>query len=178
MKFPQLKTERLLLNQPTENDVKTISKILNHDVYSHNTINIPFPYSDKDAQFWLELCRNGFKNETQYIFAIRLQDTNQLIGGIDLGIDKRFNKAELGYWIDQDHAGKGYATEAAKAIINFGFHELKLKRIFATYFDFNIASGKVMEKIGMTKEGLLHCHTRKHDVYQNHVLYAIINQDL
>lgn len=178
MKFPQITTNRLILNQANDDDIETIVKVLNHEIYSINTINIPFPYSIQDAQFWLELSRKGFENENQYVFAIRLQENNQLIGGIDLGIDKRFNKAELGYWIDQDYSGKGYATESAKAVINFGFQHLKLKRIFATHFDFNKASGKVMENAGMIKEALLQCHTRKRNVYQNHFLYAIINQDL
>lgn len=174
--FPEIETKRLFLNQPNENDLENITKILNNPIYSKNTINIPFPYSKDNARFWVELAKEGFKNTNHYIFAIRLKENNELFGAIDLGIDKRFNKAELGYWIDEKLWNNGYASEAVKAVIDFGFKNLKLKRIFASYFDFNLSSGKVLEKSGMEKEGLLKCHTSKNGEYQNHILYAIINE--
>lgn len=174
--FPQITTQRLILNQPNERDLETIVDILNNKVYSENTINIPFPYSEADARYWLELSKNGFENKNQYIFAIRLKSNSKLIGGIDLGINRRFNKAELGYWIDIKYWNNGFASEAAKAIIEFGFENLKLKRIFASHFDYNPSSGNVMKKIGMKKEGILKFHTMKNGEYQHHILYAIINE--
>jgi len=99
-----------------------------------------------------------------------------MIGAIDLGIDSRHNKAERGYWLDAKYWNQGFATEAVKSIITFGFDELKLKRIYATHFDHNLASGRVMEKAGMQREGTLKCHTLKNGKYQNHILYAIISQ--
>ncbi len=178
MDFPKLETERLILDAPKEHDLENIAKILNNEIYSKNTINIPFPYTFDSARFWFTLSENGFKNENQYIFAIRLKDSQKIIGGIDLGIDKNFNKAELGYWLDEDFWNQGFATEAVIKIIDFGFKHLKLKRIFATHFDFNPASGKVLEKSGMKKEGELKAHTKKGNIYHNHILYAIINEDL
>ena len=175
-KFPELRTERLILNQPKNSDLKKITEILNSEVYSKNTVNIPSPYTDKSAEFWLRLSEEGFINENQYVFAIRLKNSEEIIGGIDLGIDKRFNKAELGYWIDQRFWNIGYATESVKAVIDFGFKTLNLKRIFATHFDFNTSSGKVMQNAGMKKEGVLLCHTCKNGEYQNHVIYGIINE--
>lgn len=178
MDFPKLETERLILDAPKEIDLENIAKILNNEIYSKNTINIPFPYTIDSAKFWLNLSENGLKNENQFIFAIRLKDNQKIIGGIDLGIDKNFNKAELGYWLDESYWNQGFATEAVIKIIDFGFKHLKLKRIFATHFDFNPASGKVLEKSGMQKEGELKAHTKKGNIYHNHILYAIINEDL
>ncbi len=174
--FPEIETVRLFLNQPNENDLEDIVKILNNPIYAKNTINIPFPYSKDSAKFWLELAKEGFKNTNHYIFAIRLKESCELFGAIDLCIDKRFNKAELGYWIGENHWNNGYASEAVKAIIDFGFKTLNLKRIFASHFDFNVSSGKVLEKSGMKKEGFLKYHTAKNGEYQNHILYAIINE--
>lgn len=174
--LPKIETERLILNQPGKRDLDKIVEILNNEVYSKNTINIPFPYTRESAVFWLHLAQNGIENKNQYIFAIRLKENNEIIGGIDLGINKRFNNAELGYWLDEKYWNKGYTTEAVKSIIQFGFETLKLKRIFATHFDFNISSGKVLEKSGMKKEGFLECYTCKNGEYQNHILYAIINE--
>ena len=72
----------------------------------------------------------------------------------------------------------GEDYKATKGIIDFGFQVLKLKRIFATHFDFNKASGKVLEKAGMKKEGILEAYTKKNNEYQNHILYAIINHKI
>lgn len=85
-----------------------------------------------------------------------------------------FNKAESGYWLAEYHWNNGYITEAVKAVIAFGFEQLNLKRIFATHFVDNNASGRVLEKAGMKKEGVLIAHTNKNELYQNHILYAII----
>ena len=175
-KFPHIELDKLILNQPTEDDCLEISQILNHEVYSSNTINIPFPYTEKDAKFWVGLSETGFKNNNHLIFAIREKVNEKIIGAIDLGIDIRFNKAELGFWLEKKYWNKGITTEAAKAMIKFGFCNLKLKRIYASHFDFNGSSGKVLEKAGMTKEGLLKCHTYKNGEYQNHILYSIINE--
>lgn len=176
--FPILKTERLLLDQPCDKDVDDIVKILNDDIYYQNTINIPKTYTIESAHFWISLSKSNFDSDMGYIFAIRIPDTKKIIGGIGLGIDKKFNKAELGYWLCKNYWNKSFTTEAVKAIIKFGFEDLKLKRIFASHFDFNIASGKVMENAGMSKEGILKCHTQKEGKYQDHALYAIINDDI
>jgi len=172
---PKLETSRLILNRPTEQDIERIAELLNHKIYAENTVNIPYPYGIDDAKFWVRMVEDGLKNENHLILGIRLKENQELIGAIDLGIDLRFNKAELGYWLAKDYWNLGLMTEAAQECIRYGFQNLHLKRIFATHFDFNSSSGKVMEKIGMQKEGILYAHTRKNKEYQNHVLYAIIN---
>ncbi|WP_185144796.1 GNAT family N-acetyltransferase [Elizabethkingia sp. JS20170427COW] len=177
METLELKSERLILSPPQQGDIATIISILGKDkVYFENTLNIPFPYTAKNAEFWLQLSAQGLIEKTQYIFAIRLINTRELIGGIDLGIDRNANKAELGYWLSRENWNKGYATEAVKLIINFGFTQLRLRRIYASHFDFNMASGKVLEKSGMQKEGVLRSHTFKEGKYQDHIIYAIINE--
>lgn len=174
--FPTIKTQNLFLNKPLEKDLEKIVLILNNEIYSKNTLNIPFPYQLENAKFFMDLVEKGFENKNQYTFAIRLQENGDIIGAIGLHIDVRFNKAEIGYWLDENFWNKGYATEATKAIIKFGFEKLNLKRIFASVFDFNNSSEKVLQNSGMKKEGVLECHTCKNGEYQNHILYAIINR--
>lgn len=176
--YPTLITDRLVLNQPVLSDVEDIENVLKDEIYYRNTINIPKPYTKESAIYWVNLARELFESGNGLILAIRTSANGKIIGGIGLGIDSKFNKAELGYWLHQDFWNKGFATEAVKAVIKFGFEELKLKRIFSTHFDFNIASGKVMENAGMKKEGVMECFTKKDGQYQNHVLYAIINQNI
>ena len=93
-----------------------------------------------------------------------------------MGVETANNKAELGYWLDEAHWNQGFVTEAAKVLLDFGFETLKLKRIFASYFSFNEASGRIMQKIGMEKEGVLRAYTLKNGQYMDHVVYASIRE--
>nr|WP_262483300.1 GNAT family protein [Chryseobacterium oranimense] len=69
---------------------------------------------------------------------------------------------------------KGYITEAASALIDFGFKELQLNKIYATYFLHNPASGRIMEKIGMEKEALLKQHLKKDNGYFDVQMYSVL----
>lgn len=176
MKTLELTTERLLLNQPHIDDIPRLVEIMKNPVYNQNTTNIPFPYTETSGQFWVNLAKEELEAGNAYIFAIRLKDSSTIIGGIGLGIDKVNNKAEMGYWLDSEHWNKGIVTEAGKAILQFGFDTLHLKKIFASYFTFNKASGKIMQKIGMQQEGVLKAHTLKSGEYLDHVFYGIVNE--
>ena len=173
--FPKLETERLILNAITTSDIPQIVDYLQNKVYSDFTSNIPYPYRKEDAEYWLKLAEEAFVNRKGFTFAIRNKD-QKLIGAIGLH-DEGSDKAELGYWIAIPHWNKGYVTEAAKAIIDFGFQELNFNKIFATYFPHNPASGKVMKKIGMKKEALLKQHLKKDGKYYDIPLYSIFKTE-
>jgi [ribosomal protein S5]-alanine N-acetyltransferase len=79
--------------------------------------------------------------------------------------------------VGRDWWGQGYATEAARAVLRYGFEELKLNRIYAHHMTKNPASGRVLEKIGMQREGCLRQMIRKWGVLEDVVLYAILRQD-
>ena len=83
--------------------------------------------------------------------------------------------SELGYWISPDVWNKGIATEAARALIKYGFEIKEFHKIVAKHFKYNGASGRVMEKTGMKKEGTQEKHVLKNDLYEDIVLYGIIN---
>jgi len=119
------------------------------------------------------MANEGFQTKNKYIFGIRLKTTDELIGGMGLHIHKDFNRAVLGYWIGLPFWNKGYATEAASAILKFGFEVVEINKIFATHLVENPASGKVMIKNGMIKEGELKDHTKKGEVYQSVYQYRL-----
>ncbi|HHB77980.1 MAG TPA: N-acetyltransferase [Saprospiraceae bacterium] len=173
--FPTLFSKRLVLNQPVTDDIPVIVSLLNVEEFSKYTLTMPYPYLEKDAKFWFELAQKGFAQKNKFIFAIRQKNDPKIIGGIDLSLNIKHNKGELGYWLGLPYWNKGYMTEAAKTVVQFGFGELGLKRIFASHFTSNPASGRVMQKVGMQKEGVLKCYTKKGDVYQDHVVYGVIN---
>lgn len=100
-----------------------------------------------------------------------------MIGSISLVINQISNFAELGYWIRRDEWNKGYCTEAGKAIIQFGFEHLNLNKIVAEFMTRNVASEKVLEKLGLKKEGILKQHFKKWDVYEDIAVYGLCRCD-
>ncbi|MGE8432432.1 GNAT family N-acetyltransferase [Chryseobacterium joostei] len=172
--FPIIETERLILSQLEETDIPFIVDFLQHRIYSDLTSNIPYPYTEDDARFWLKMSKDAFENNSGYTFGIRNKE-NQLIGAIGLH-DRDDDKAELGYWIGMPYWNKGYVTEAARAIVDFGFKKLNFNKIFATHFLHNPASGKIMEKIGMEREAILKQEIKKDGEYLDLALYSIFKE--
>ncbi|WP_309487186.1 GNAT family N-acetyltransferase [Bacillus sp. ISL-4] len=120
---------------------------------------------------------DNFMADKSYEFAVTDKETGELFGAIALSNNKRFNHGEIAYWTDEPYWGNGYVTEAAQSILQFTFEEKKLHKVFARYFPSKLASGKVMEKIGMKKEGILNEHVIKDSKYVDLVYYGIINEN-
>lgn len=110
-------------------------------------------------------------------FAVGLREKDALIGAVGLQIEPRFDRAVLGYWTGKPFWGRGYCTEAGRAILEYGFTELKLNRIEASHLTRNPVSGKVMQKLGMIHEGCARQQARKWDVYEDLEYYAILKSD-
>lgn len=175
--FPTLKTERLRLRELEASDIPDIVSLANNPKVADMTLNIPHPYHERDAIAWINTAMEGFKDKSHFIFAICPLPQNDFIGAIGLDINTRFNRAELGFWIGEPHWNNGYTTEAATAIIQFGFNELALNKIYATHFLDNTASGRVMRKNGMIKEGTLIEHLKKGDQYLSANQYRLTHSE-
>lgn len=176
--FPNLVTERLVLNQPTESDIDDVIFLLNQTPdFSDNTLSMPFPYKKGDAEFWIKMSENGFENKDVFVFAIRDKKSLKLIGGIGLNLIPAHQKAEIGYWIAKDFWNKGIATEALKSIIDFGFNDLNLNKLYATHYPHNPASGKVMVKAGMKMEAVLKEEIAKNSKFMDLIRYTILKND-
>ena len=175
--FSEIKTARLKLGQLKSIDIPRIVEFAGNKKVADMTMNIPHPYKEEDAIFWINAANQGFIKRTQYTFRIALKGNDEFIGGMGLKIDNRFNKAELGYWIGEPYWGNGYATEAAGAVLSFGFEVLNLNKIFATHLIDNPASGKVMKKNGMIKEAELVEHFRKDEKYLTVIQYRLTRKE-
>lgn len=171
--YPILKTNRLSLEQPRVADIPNLLQYAGDEKVASTTLNMPHPYQEEHAIFWLNMANDGFQSKSKYIFGIRLKETDELIGGMGLHLTPQYNRAELGYWVGVPFWNKGYATEAAGAILKFGFEALKINKIFATHLVENPSSGKVMIKNGMIKEGELKEHIKKGEVYQSVFQYRL-----
>ncbi|BAV05648.1 Protein N-acetyltransferase, RimJ/RimL family [Filimonas lacunae] len=175
--LPTLTTERLQLTPFTASDIPVIVQYANNPNVSAYTLNMPYPYAEKDAIYWINSSNQGFQQKNNYLFAVRLKETLEFIGGVGLRVEARFSQAELSYWVAEPFWGQGYITEAAQAAIEFGLKILALNKITAHYIDKNMASGKVMEKCGMQKEGELKEHVCKNGVFHNIIMYGITKTD-
>jgi ribosomal-protein-alanine N-acetyltransferase len=107
--------------------------------------------------------------------AVILQETDQFIGGC--GLRKEGMIGEIGYCFNPHYWRKGYASEAASALIYYGFKELALHRIFATCRPDNIGSAKVMEKVGMQREGHLREHMWHKGKWHDSYLHSILENE-
>ena len=111
----------------------------------------------------------------RFMLAVALGDTDTVIGGVRIEIMSIANRtAALGYSIDPAHWGHGFATEAARRLLAFGFDDLGLNRIEATGHPDNPASIRVLRKLGMRREGYLRQHLRVRDRWLDGLLYAML----
>ncbi len=155
---PTLETPRLLLRPFRLEDAPTVQLLAGAHEIAAVTLNIPYPYEDGMAETFIASLEASWQEGSGATFAIALRTSGDLVGCIGLGVKKRFEHAELGYWIGVPFWGEGYATEAGRAVLEFGFQNLKLHRIYAAHFVENGASGRVQEKIGMKYEGRFREH--------------------
>lgn len=175
--FPQLPTPRLLLRAFTLADVPLLVSLAGDYEVARNTLNIPHPYRQADAVRWVALTHEEHQQQRAYAFAIEARATAELVGGIGLTLEPRFDRAEVGYWLGRPYWHQGLATEALDALLRFGFEEIQLNKIYATHIASNPASGRVMLKNGMVKEGELVQHTKRDGQYHDLWQYRLTRQE-
>ena len=148
---PTLYTERLILRSFTLEDASDVQHLASDPDVASTTDAIEYPYEDGMAEEWIQWCHEDFEDGRRVNFAIMLKTDSTFIGTVELvlRIHLPYNDAELGYWIGKPYWNCGYATEAAKAVVAYGFREHDVDLIYADYFKRNPASGRVLEKIGM-----------------------------
>ena len=172
-----IETERLILRTFAPGDAAAVQSLAGHWEVYKNTRTIPHPYEDGMAEAWIAAHPEQLKQGTTIPLAITLKSSGELMGAISLKISKEDFRGELGYWLGMPFWGKGYCTEAARAMVNFGFQSLNLHKITAKHIESNPASGRVMIKLGMKLEGILLDEEYKVDQFHNLLVYGVINPD-
>ena len=166
----RLQTTRLLLRPPERNDIPTLVPLIGDWEVAKNLSRVPFPYAEADAYAFFDQSQAKRANGTDFNFAIVCKADTAYIGGC--GVHLRENgEWEFGYWIGKPHWRKGYATEAARALVGFAFATLKIDTLTAGWFVDNPASGHVLEKLGCVRTGTdeRECRSRGHSVVCNTV---------
>jgi [ribosomal protein S5]-alanine N-acetyltransferase len=175
---PMLQTQRLILRPFILTDAPEVQRLAGDRAVAATTGSIPHPYEDGMAGAWISKHPDAFEKGTCVTFAVELREDHVLIGAISfMDIRPEHGRAEIGYWIGKPYWGRGYATEAAAAMLDYAFGPLGLNRVMARHFHVNPASGRVMRKIGMRHEGCLRQHFHKWGEVMDEVLYGILRSE-
>jgi RimJ/RimL family protein N-acetyltransferase len=158
------RTERLMLRPGWPEDADALARAIAHEDVAMRLARLPWPYSIEDAQAWLATPRSGTDPTSLLITSVESVEP-KLVGGIGL-VRLDDGSHELGYWLTPTAWGRGYATEAGRAMIDIARHTLRLRRLASGHFVDNPASGRVLKKLGFCETGRARrpCLARGHDV--------------
>ena len=146
--IPVLETKRLAMRAPRLGDAKTVAALANDRRIAENVARIPHPYQKSDAESFIA---GANKSNGEAVFMVTLRD-GTLIGAC--GIMNQDDTPELGYWLGVPYWGKGYATEALHAVIDYAFTDLAHEALQAGARVTNPASRRVLEKCGFQWTGV------------------------
>ncbi len=146
---PVLLTERLVMRPPHEEDVADLAALADNRRIAEMLARMPSPYTEADARAFVANSKaNGFGGA---VYALTLAETGALVGCA--GLNQTERGLELGYWIGEPHWGKGYATEAAHALVDLAFRATPITLLNASCRVINPASRRVIHKCGFQYAG-------------------------
>ena len=159
-------------------DAKDLAAALsNKKVQDNLRDGLPYPYTEQDGKEFISAMLSADENET-FAFAIMVDD--KVVGSI--GIFRQGNihsqTAELGYYIAEEYWGKGIMTEAVKQICEYVFTNSDIIRIYAEPFAYNIASCRVLEKVGFQYEGTLRSNAVKNGKVIDMKMYSLLKEEI
>lgn len=172
----ELRTARLWLRPFRAADAPRVSALIDDPDIARNTLTIPHPYPPGLAETWIAGHAQAWREARRGVWAVCWTNA-ELVGAAGLHLEPAHRRAELGYWIARAHWGRGIATEAVRALVEHAFDDLALERVYAQHFTWNPASGRVLEKAGLRREGLLRGHVQKDGVAVDNVLYGLARAD-
>ena len=152
MPFESIQTDRLVLRPPEPGDAPCIHRLIGEWEVARMTANVPHPYEDGMAEDWIAKSVRELEAGEAYHVAVTRSDTPDLIGAVGLGLPEQ-RAPVLGYWIGRPYWGQGYATEAAGGLVAFGFDALGVEKVIASVMLENLASGRVLDKLGFVRTG-------------------------
>lgn len=163
--FNEIKTERLLIRRFKADDWKDIHEYLSDENVVYYEPYEPFTEEESKEE---AICRA--KNEA--FFAVCLKENGKIIGNLYFG-KAEYETYELGYVFNSNYWNKGYATESAKALLNYAFSEWKVRKVIAMCNPENKASWRLLERLNMIREG----HLRKNIYFKTDEYNMPIWQD-
>ena len=158
-------------------DASHFSELVSHPDVQKTDLCFDGKIGIEQAQDMMQCYQLAWDDQSALFFAIRLRGNDRLIGSISLMMTPAYNRAELGFWLGRQYWSQGYGTEAACAILGFGFHELNVQRIHAQHLSNNPGSGQIMQKIGMKYEGCLRQHVCRGEEWFDMHQYGLVRHE-
>lgn len=178
MSVPTLHTARLVLRPFRADDAFAVQRQLSEWEVASTTAAIPYPYPAGAAEAWIAALPERHADEGVVALAVTLGDGGALVGAVELRPARGGHAAELGYWIGRRHWGRGFATEAAGAVVRWVIGGHGLHRVFATCYGRNPASAAVLRRIGFRHEGTLRRHHLRWEVLEDVEVFGILADEL
>jgi [ribosomal protein S5]-alanine N-acetyltransferase len=158
-------------------DVNKIKNICN-DKSINKFTHVPFPYRLKDAIEFIKKSKINRKKGNEFVYGIINKNKEELMGTISfVRIEKRDNKAEIGYLIGKKYRNKGYMSEALRLMLKIGFEKHKFHKIFVNCAKDNQASKRVIEKCGLKQEALLRKDILLGNKYHDHYIHSMLKEE-
>ncbi len=167
----ELRTDRLLLRRFQPKDVEDALAYRDDPEFGRYLPHIPQPYTRKHAEAFVEgNIRESWDDSPT--FAVVLDD--HVIGTVNFDVDRKQQLAMVGFAISRQHWGKGLASEAVRAALDWAFASHDVAKIWACTDARNLRSQRLMEKLGMQREGLLRSHELSRDGRTDKVYYGLL----
>ncbi len=155
-------------------DAPRVQLLAGHVKIAESTLHVPHPYEDGMAEAWIASLQTTREARRQFAYAVDLAAEGPLVGTCTLILNAERDEAELAYWLGYDFWGHGYMSEAAQVLVDSGFEQLGLARIYASHFASNPRSGAVMKRLGMHQCGYRPQHVVKWGVPVDLVDYELL----
>jgi ribosomal-protein-alanine N-acetyltransferase len=173
-----LQTDRLLLRPLVPQDAEPLERLAGDRAIADTMISVPHPFTSRDAQDWITAYGEPAGDGPHRYFAVCLGSSGELVGITALrDIDDQHSQAELSFWIGQPYWGRGFASAAAGAVLQYAFEVLGLNRVTAYHMLRNPASGRVLTRLGFRQEGILRQRVRKWGVFEDVAAYAVLRAE-
>lgn len=173
MSLPTLLTSRLILRPLNSGDAPALAALANNWNVARQTRRIPHPYSEADASEFIAAQRKAHFKGEEWVWAVCSKDEGHPLLGC-IGVTFGELEAEIGYWLGEAHWKQGYATEAARAIVNHVFASCELWQLDGKHLFNNNESGRVLTKLGFQVVGFSRgvCRDESQDIVHYRLLRA------
>ncbi|MEO6948218.1 MAG: GNAT family protein [Ginsengibacter sp.] len=175
-KFPVLHTARLDLIEISQEHLEDIFHLF-RDSSVTKFYNVITLHKEEEAQKYIDWFRSRFAENTGIRWGVALKGQKNIIGTAGFNNWTVNHKANLGYDLQSNFWNKGYVTEALEAVINYGFQKLEINRVEAEVMPGNIASERVLAKLGFTNEGILRQWMHWNDQHYDMIMYSLLQAD-
>lgn len=175
--FPVIETDRLILRQVTPDDAESVLKYLSDkEVMKYYGLE-PFD-SINEALDEISWYKSIFEKKTGIRWGITIKNQNEVIGSCGfLNRVPKHNRSEIGFELSKDYWGQGIASEALKAVCQYGFEQLNLQRIEALIEPPNLSSQRLVERQGFIREGLLRNYEFSCGKFDDLYMYSLLREE-